>query len=381
MTENVILYDELCRVLTDYEGNGSEDSAEHSNLYNMLVKLQHQWKECLSENVEITADTETVTSENSCGALMGWPSGTEPFECQANGCHYILIRVRKNVNFDYLYIQRQYYNAGIKRGSDFKYAGIFCKRNGRIYDGQYDIESLFSDTEALKERAAEAMENALKAAVRKAIESAIGNDRSNLRITELAGTRYIERLAQFKEYSAGDHARKAYLSSNEDEAFEFRYVCGYIPDHWTEDSILAYILDPKEYVSAEAKAYIDRHQEDMLSDFLEGDMVAEAYMAIISNLSNPVHRVRRIMRAMADSSAKTVNVTIRKDGRDFTFKTEASQFRSDCNSYYSDWSIIAADRREFERVFGRGAHYRPEDILRIDYARSTIYQAEVSENE
>ena len=326
MTENVILYDELCRVLTDYEGNGSEDSAEHSNLYNMLVKLQHQWKECLSENVEITADTETVTSENSCGALMGWSSGTEPFECQANGCHYILIRVRKNVNFDYLYIQRQYYNGGIKRGSDFKYAGIFCKKNGRIYDGQYEIRDLFSDPEVLKERTAEAMEEALKAAVRKAVDAVIGNNRSNLRITELSNTGEIKRLEQFQDYSAGGEARKAYLGSDDTEDVEFTYSCNYQSERWAEDSLLEYILDPKEYVSAEAKAYIDRHQEDMLSDFLEGDMVMAEYMAIMDNPSNPVHRVKQIMYAVSGSSAKTVNVTIRKDGRDFTFKTKQVSF-------------------------------------------------------
>jgi len=110
-------------------------------------------------------------------------------------------------------------------------------------------------------------------------------------------------------------------------------------------------------------------------------MVAMAYVAIMDDPSNPIRKVKRIIRALSASSAKTVTVTIRKDGKDFTFKTEAGQFRSDCVSYYSDWNIVAADRREFERVFGRGAHYRPEDILRIEYARSVLYESEVSENE
>jgi hypothetical protein len=82
------------------------------------------------------------------------------------------------------------------------------------------------------------------------------------------------------------------------------------------------------------------------------------------------------MGAMNASSAKTVNVTICKNDIDFTFKAEADQFRRDCESHYSDWNIVAADRREFERRFGRNAHYGPEDILRIEYARSVLYQAE-----
>ena len=377
MTENLILHDELFGLLTYHDSNGSEDNGSLSNLYAMLVKIQHQWDN------RITADTADAPASitESCGALMGWLSGTGPFECQAKGCHYTLIRVRKDADFDYLYTQRQYYTAGIKRGNDFKYAGIFCKKNGRIYDGQYEIRDLFSDPEVLKERTAEAMEGALKAAVRKAVEAVIGNNRSNLRITELSNTGEIKRLEQFQKYTAGDHARKAYLGSDETEDVEFTYSCDYQPERWTEDSLLEYILDPRSYVSAEAKAYIDSHQESMLSAFLEGDMVMAEYMAIMDNPSNPVHRVKRIMYAVSASSAKTVTVTIRKDGRDFTFKAEADQFRCDCVSYYSDWSIVAADRREFERVFGRGAHYAPEDILRIEYARSVLYQAEVSENE
>jgi hypothetical protein len=283
--------------------------------------------------------------------------------------------VRKNADFDYLYIQRQYHASGIQRRDNFDYAGVFCRRNGRIYDAQYAVRDLFDNRDALEAREAEALHNKLKAAVRKAVEAAIGNDRNNLCIAELTSERDLEKLEHYKKYSAGEQARKAYLNNDdEDEGFDFTYRCDYDPERWTEDSMLAYILDPEEYVSAEAKAYIDSHQEAMLSDFLESDMVAEAYTVIIENPANPVHRVKRIMRAVSDSSAKMVTVAIRKDGVDFIFKAEACQFRSDCTSHYSDWNIAAADRREFERLFGRGAHYGPEDILRIEYARSVLYE-------
>lgn len=105
-------------------------------------------------------------------------------------------------------------------------------------------------------------------------------------------------------------------------------------------------------------------------------MVVAAYSAIIDNPANPVHLVKRIIRATSASSAKTVTVTIRKDGVEFTFKTDAGEFRSDCTGHYREWNIMAADRREFERLFGRSAHYGPEDILRIEYARSVLYENE-----
>ena len=53
MTEKQKIYDEICRVLTDYEGNGSEEGATAEDLYDMLVKIQSNW-----EGV-ITAEDET----------------------------------------------------------------------------------------------------------------------------------------------------------------------------------------------------------------------------------------------------------------------------------------------------------------------------------
>lgn len=296
------------------------------------------------------------------------------FECKADSYHTTVIRVRKNEDFDYLYCQRQYHGAGIERGDKFDYAGIYCKRDGLAYDSQYDLRGL-TDTES---RSKEALREELKQAVRRSVEAAVGNDRRNLRVNELSAERERDSHAYFQKYTAPGNAREAYLSGEyeDGDAFVFTFKCDYSPDNWTEDSLLAYILNPAQYAVTEAAAYMDANQEDMLAAFLRADIVAAEYAAILENPLNPVHRVRRIMRAVGASSAKTVNVTICKDDIGITFKAEAAQFRRDCTDHYSDWNITAADRREFEQRFGRNARYGPEDILRIEYARSVLYQAE-----
>jgi hypothetical protein len=316
---------------------------------------------------------EKATLQNSFADWLAVADGSA-FECKADSYHITVIRVRKNEDFDYLYCQRQYHGAGIEREDKFDYAGIYCKRDGLAYDSQYDIRGLI-DGEA---RSKEALRDTLKRAVRVAVESAIGNDRRNLRVTELSTEKECDSHVYFQKYTAPGNARAAYLSGEyeDGDAYAFTFQCDYSPDNWTEDSLLVYILDPAQYVAAETAAYIDANQEDMLAAFLRADIVAAEYAAILENPLNPVHRVKRIMRAVGASSAKTVNVTICKDDIDFTFKAEAAQFRRDCVSHYSDWDIVSADRREFERRFGRGAHYEPEDILRIEYARSVLYQAE-----
>jgi len=311
-----------------------------------------------------------------CGRFAEWLAEVDgdDFQCVAGGYHLTMIRVRKNADFDYLYFQRRYQGAAIERGNEFKYAGIYCKRDMRVYDGQYEIRSLEAEPNGFETRSEAALLKTVKTDVCCAVEAAIGDDRANLHMTEITDARRLDQLADYSKYSAMETARKHYLS-NAHDAYVFTYQCQYKPRSWTEDSFLTYILYPAGYVAAEAAAYIDGNQEDMLAAFIEGDMIAAEYAALLANPLNPIQRVKRIMAALNASSAKTVTVTLCKNDIDFTFKAEADQFRRDCISTYSDWRIAAADRGEYARRFGRGIGYGPEDILRIEYARSVLYQA------
>jgi hypothetical protein len=294
------------------------------------------------------------------------------FQYRAAGDFITLVRVKKNENFDYLYCQRHYRDEGINRADDFEYAGVYCLKDKLVYDNQYAIRMLTDENG----RGAETLRDALKRDVCQAVDAAINNDRANLSIKELTTEQALNSLAEYKKYSAPGRAREVYLDPVYDKTgYKFTLHCHYDPAKWTEDSLLEYILDPAGYAATEAAAYIDSHQESMLKEFLQADMVATEYTVIVNNRLNPVHRVKRIMAAVNGSSAKTVYVTICKDDIELTFKTEAGQFRRDCHSYYHGSDIVATDRRQFEKQFGRYAHYMPEDILRIEYNRKSIYHA------
>ena len=126
------------------------------------------------------------------GRFISWLSEPDggAFECGVGGYHTTVIRVRKTEDFDYLYCQRQYRGTSIERGDKFEYAGIYCKRDGRVYDGQYDIRELLEGDA----RSKEALREVLKQAVREAVESAIANDRRNLRVSALTTERERDSL-------------------------------------------------------------------------------------------------------------------------------------------------------------------------------------------
>ncbi len=284
---------------------------------------------------------------------------------------YIILRVEKNADFDYLFSEYQYRETGLTRQCTFDYSGIYCKRDGLIYNGQYNLRDVYGEN--VENRSAEKLSELLQKEVRQLVERRIGNDRRNLRVTEITGERDLRELESYSKYSAAGGARNIYLLGGDISDIAFR--CHYEPDRWTEDSLLLYILDPDGYTQREAEAYLEAAQEEMLLQFLENDALLAAYEALVENPENPIHIVKKIMDAMNATCAKTVNVTIRKDGEEFTFKTEAGELRRDCTSHYSSWNMVAADRRAFEKRFGRSADYTPEEIVRITYARNVLYEA------
>ena len=298
------------------------------------------------------------------------------FGYKAGGDFYTVIRVRKNDDFDYLYCQRQYNGNSIERGDKFEYAGAYCKRDGRLYDRQYCIKEISADDDASGK---ENLMAVLKQAVRETVEAAINNDRRNLTVTEIPEGRLLEQLDYARMHEAMGVARKLYLDNDGSEQPVSEFRCRYSPDRWTEDSLLAYILDPAAYAAEQTARHLADNQHVMLYDFLLADTVAAEYQKLLDNPLNPIHRMKRIMQAVNASSAKTVTVTICKDDIDFTFKIEADYLRRDCFGVYNDWNIVAADRREYKKLFGNNASFKPEDILRIEYARTVLYQAEAAE--
>ena len=71
-----------------------------------------------------------------------------------------------------------------------------------------------------------------------------------------------------------------------------------------------------------------------------------------------------------------MNVTIQRDGKDFTFKYPA--FNLGCNAYmdYHSWDMPAKDRENFRNMFEEGSRFYPQEITAISYRGKTIYEAE-----
>ena len=296
----------------------------------------------------------------------------------SGGWQDILIRVEKNKDFDYLFRQEYASREGLCRDSKLEYCGIYNKRDGLIYAANYNLRGILENEDELQERSAKKLKDRLERDVCRLVEEMVGNDRNNLtvRTIETAGSYLTKWLEDSRKYSAATNARRLYLNTSISSVPEFNYHCFYAAAEWTENSLLDYILDPVGYTKKEADSYFSQRQEDILCQFLVNDYIKAQYEALLANPANPVHLIKKIMNAVGSVEAKTVNVTIVKDGTEMTFKTEADDLRRDPGTYYSTYLMVAADRRRFQTKFGRNADYFPAEITRITYGKSVLYTKE-----
>ena len=215
------------------------------------------------------------------------------------------------------------------------------------------------------------MLKAITGRINRRVEAIIANDRRNLPVQELTGSRAVRDLEYYQEHGAQCEALRRLFDGMEPDG---QFHSGYTLDELPEAAFMAWLKNPEGFIQAEAKAYIKTNQEKFLLQFLENDALLAEYQALAQDTGNPVHRMKAITDAVKSSGAKTVTVTVQKEEGELTFKTQASSLTGQWASY-STYDIPAADRRTFEQMFGRHADYGPEDITKITYGRNTIYEA------
>ena len=297
--------------------------------------------------------------------------GTAPLTVyQGEKAAATLLKLEKNASVDYLY-QTAAQDNSVSWNNPVQFCGVYDRKSRTLYLTK-DVASLLAKGQfPFVAEAGPSMKDEITSAVNGRVESIIANDRNNLPIREITGWQASHDLEYYQNYGVKeDVIQQLFYDQEPDGRFHSEYELNRLP----ETAFIAYITDPELFVQTEAEQHIKNNQERFLLQFLKNDALLAEYQVLMLDAGNPIHRMKAITDAVKGCSAKTVTVTVQKDGHELTFKTSAASLTGHRN-YYSTSDIPASDRREFERLFGRYADYNAEDVTRITYGRNTIYEA------
>ena len=186
-----------------------------------------------------------------------------------------------------------------------------------------------------------------------------------------------EARKRFERYecSIDESARKIYLNETDTD---FSYKCEYCAEQF-ERYLIKYLIDREKIIRSVAEEYHEKRKDEIRDDIIFNILTKERLELYKQGKDKQIENVKKII-ASIPQDCRTVNVTTVIDGKELTFKTEASELRRDCKSTYSTWYIKASDRGLYESLYGRYSGYKPEDITRITFSRKTLYEREATDN-
>ena len=283
----------------------------------------------------------------------------------------LYIRVPYDDDFDFIYYQDNY-NGQQLTPTKLSYAGIYNKMNGLIYDAQHPLRGKLPEIDAGKSMIDLYLD--FDKDVCAYIEELVDSNIDELQMRPFTDVRNLQRLDDFKMHYASTTANEMFLNGELCE--ELSYQCDFSIERKDPVLILRYLRYPSASVENAATAYWLNNKDDILLELRKNDIIREKYREIEANHDNPLHKQRAVIEAVRDTGAKTVNVTVNKDGEEYSFKYSAERLCRYSSSDYGTYEMSAKDRQGFEELFGKYSCFRPEDITSISYRGKMLYDAD-----
>ncbi len=247
-----------------------------------------------------------------------------------------------------------------------EYQGLYRRETGQLYDVQYTTRKLIGD-DKYKELESPTLQAEFESQVNERVEEMVAEFESDIKLDDTTKSQQ-----ESQEYYAGESARKIYL---QDINTDFTYQCDYNVYDFS-NKLMRYILDSETIVKETAETYLAENKDEIVEEIVLNLMTQQKIQELENGKDKSLTAMKNIIQSIPEG-CKTVNVTTVMDGKELTFKHEASNLRNDCRGSYSNWYMQAKDRREFEAVYGIHRSFTPMDITRITYGKKVLYEKEV----
>ena len=282
------------------------------------------------------------------------------------------VKIPYDEDFDFIYHQRGYHENSLSRNQAFYYCGLYNKLDGMVYDLQDPLDGHLTEIDAGKD--IHMLGDEFKSAVREFIENIVDNNIDNLRSPFFEDENYQHRLDHFKEYYAEPTVRQLFLDGKTSD--DVKFGCDYSVGRFEEAQMIRYLKYPTAAVEEAATQYWQTHQDDMLLNLYMNEHIKDCLEKLEAKEDSRFHRQRDIIDAVRKSEAKSVKVTIQRDGQDFSFKYPALNLSRNGFTDYQSWDMSAKDRERFSNTFAEDSRLYPSEITSISYRGKTIYEAE-----
>lgn len=264
----------------------------------------------------------------------------------------------------YVQFQKEYLNPH----NDNIFFGIYCKNNNRLICDDWVYYVLNNEVESL-DLSGITIEGISKTEVKatKQIREII---KKLLPFETDTSTAETQTLHSYMKERAKKEAYYHYITS---EQVNKNYYTELYMSHFKYEDFpvfIDYLLDDEESLKKVAEKFIADNKEYLLNRIAYTKIV-ERELQRLNETDEYIDRKRIIN--VVNQDMKTIQVTILKDNKEFSFKIE--NCLSPGTEEISRFRIVSAsDRSTFQSLYGNYADFSIDDIIEIRYGRKTLYK-------
>ena len=276
---------------------------------------------------------------------------------------YNLVKVDYDKNFDFIYYLSYRDNLTFK--DNLECAGFYNKVDKVFYPVTYP----FNYTKADYIGSYREIIDEIKARIVKMF-----NQYSMTITPEMARKSGTQIDDYFVQYGAKEEARKAVLDGYSSTTYQTSKAFGIDKENvkTTNQDILLATLNP---VELEYQLF-ERLQEEYADRLNHFALNKELVITHIKEMEQDKNLLKRqAIRKCLNEDMKTVNVTVRHDNKELTFKYPTNRLSYGVGeNWMSIYDIPAKEREMFKELYGESYDFNASDIIRITFGKKVLFE-------
>ena len=291
-----------------------------------------------------------VVSGSCTGSFLAWLEETETKSTWEN-LDYTVVKVEQG-NFFYLYLQKRT-GKNLILGNDLNFAGLFSKKNSSLYDVDEKLTAMLGLPEEM-----------LSASWQDFLYQS-GCDTKSL-------------LPMVRRSEIRERAERYYLQNG--SLADIHFIPQISLEASFSDAIYLLFLEYGEQAAEKiARQWIKRNIPYISQQRILYGCVRDEFREILDTPNDRIHKIKHLIQALNETRHKAVQVILCRKKKVIQVNMSVEEL---CNpkGYYSIRGCSQKDRATLERMFGKTAEFRIEDIQSVSYGGIVLYENVASRN-
>lgn len=314
-----------------------------------------------------------VVSGSCTGSFWAWLEGTETKSTWEN-LDYTVVKVEQG-NFFYLYLQKRT-GKNLIPGNDLNFAGLFSKKNSSLYDVDEKLTAMLGLPEEMGfPNRADIRKDAERCISQKAEEMLSASWQDFL---YQSGCDTKSLLPMVRRSEIRERAERYYLQNG--SLADIHFIPQISLEASFSDAIYLLFLEYGEQAAEKiARQWIKRNIPYISQQRILYGCVRDEFREILDTPNDRIHKIKHLIQALNETRHKAVQVILCRKKKVIQVNMSVEEL---CNpkGYYSIRGCSQKDRATLERMFGKTAEFRIEDIQSVSYGGIVLYENVASRN-